>query len=41
MEMLAAPPSTARLYLDDGSNRQDGRPGFRFRVTVGDPWLDL
>ena len=41
MEMLAAPPSTGRLYLDDGSNRQDGSPGFRFRVTVGDPWLDL
>ncbi len=43
MVMRSEPPSpTANgIYLDDGTNREDGRPGFRFRTESTDPWLDL
>lgn len=41
MEMLAMPPADGKLYLDNGSNRQDGKPGFRFRSVPTDPWVDI
>jgi len=41
MVMMTTPPTAGKIYLDDGTNRQDGRPGFRFRSLTTDPWLDL
>ncbi len=32
-------PSTMNIYLDDGTNRSDGRPGFRY--WNGNEWVDL
>jgi len=29
------------VYLDDGSNRLDGKPGFRFWNEVNQNWIDL
>ncbi len=42
LELKSTPPSTAdgtNLYLDDGTNRTDGEPGFRY-FTNG-TWTDL
>ncbi len=41
MPMQSQVPSGGRIYLDNGTNRQDGRPGFRYRATTSDPWMDL
>lgn len=38
-EQIPAPSSNLNLYLDDGTNRADGRPGFRF--WNGQEWLDI
>lgn len=32
-------PQQGRVYLDDGSNRADGSPGFRY--YTGSSWMDL
>ncbi len=32
-------PDQGRVYLDDGSNRADGNPGFRY--YTGTTWIDL
>lgn len=41
MEMLSSPPVAAtNIYLDDGSNRTDGNPGFRIKSSTG-AWVDL
>lgn len=41
VEMNSSTPisSNQNLYLDDGSNRNDGQPGFRF--FNGSTWIDL
>ncbi len=43
MVMRSEPPfpNATGIYLDDGTNREDGRPGFRYRPANTDPWLDL
>jgi len=41
MEMRSSPPTTVTsIYLDDGTNRDDGRPGFRVMLQNGE-WTDL
>jgi len=40
MEMKSNPPSTGNTYLDDGTNREDGKPGFRIKLSDG-TWTDL
>lgn len=37
--VVPSSPSTGRMYMDDGSNRADNKPGFR--VWNGSQWLDL
>lgn len=41
VEVKSQPPPTVfdNIYLDDGTNRSDGRPGFRF--FDGTVWIDL
>lgn len=38
-DLVPAAPTSGRMYLDDGTNRTDGKPGFR--VWNGNVWLDL
>jgi len=40
-ELLSSPPAKVlhRIYLDNGTNRADGRPGFRY--YDGQTWIDL
>ncbi len=41
MEMTSQPPTgDSTFYLDDGTNRSDGRPGFRIKLSLGG-WVDL
>ncbi len=43
MVMRREPPSATAtgVYLDDGTNREDSRPGFRYRAESNLPWVDL
>jgi len=38
---FAPDPLETRLYLDDGTNREDGKPGLRFYDTNINGWVDL
>jgi len=41
LSSYAPDPIDTRMYLDDGSNRVDGKPGLRFYDTNMNAWIDL